>query len=81
MDTRITAKLFHTVVVVGMGLAGAGCGGDDTPSNSGGNTGTTPATTTAAEAAQTDGGAVADAGHATTGTGGGDTMPSWSCCA
>ena len=78
MDVRITAKLFHTVVVVGMGLAQAGCGGDDTPTTSGGSSGTTPATTTsAAEAALTDGGHV-DAGHVATG---GDTMPSWACCA
>jgi len=78
MDVRITAKLFHTVVVVGMGLAQAGCGGDDTPTNSGGSSGTTPTTASTAEAALTDGGQI-DAGHVA--TGGGDTMPSWSCCA
>lgn len=70
MDSRITAKLFHTVVVVGMGLAQAGCGGDDTPSNTG-SSGTTTTTTTTT--AQNDAGG-ADAAKA-------DTMPSWSCCA
>jgi len=69
MDARITAKLFHTVVVVGMGLAQAGCSSDDTPTNTG-SSGSTPTTTTTT--------AQNDAGHDAATA---DTMPAWSCCA
>lgn len=79
MEARITAKLFHTVVVVGMGLAQAGCGGDDTPEPT---TDRTPSTSSPSKVAENTDAGRADAASGTgTGTGGGDSMPSWACCA
>lgn len=84
MHTRLTAKLFHTVVVLGVGLT-AGCSSSDTPETNN----PTPATTSTTPASQTTTpGAIADAGSdakATTSTSSsssssGDSFPGWLCC-
>jgi len=75
MNTRLTAKLFHTVVVLGVSMT-AGCS-DDSPAP-------TPGTSTSSTS-----GALADGGGVTTqpsnpgtstSSSGTDALPGWVCC-
>lgn len=89
MHTRLTAKLFHTVVVLGVGLT-AGCSSSDTsePNNptpastATGNQNTSGSTPEQQAVAANDAGT--DAAKASTSSSSssssGDAFPGWLCC-
>lgn len=80
MQNRLTAKLFHTVVVLGVGMTCGACS-DETPETP------TPAKTASSSASSS--GALADGGGPTTNpssstsstsSSGSDSFAGWVCC-
>lgn len=83
MDNRLTAKLFHTIVVLGVGLTAVGCGDDDSGQTTGSTQQRGSGTSSGSTASNGDGGAPAStSGTPSTGTPStsGDSTASWSGC-
>lgn len=84
MDSRLTAKLFHTIVVLGVGLTAAGCGDDDsntgkTQQQGNGTTSGTVAQNTSSTSGTTAATSSSTSGSATSSTSGSSTA-GWACC-